>query len=100
MRKASIALAIVLFLPECFGQQTDHTHLTLAGCVMNMNGSFKLLAHDRTYILKGHQSELFSYNGKLMEVTGTVDAAHKSSSPNIPMVLHITKLKKLAESCH
>ena len=40
----------------------------------------------------------FSYNGKLVEVTGTVDAANKS--PGIPVVLHVTHLKKLADFCH
>jgi len=53
---------------------------------------------DQTYVLKGHHSALFSYNGKLVEVTGTVDAGNKS--PGIPVVLHVTHLKKLADFCH
>jgi len=64
---------------------------------MSVNGSFKLLTHDQTYILKGHQNELFGYNGKLIEVTGTVS---KSSHPGVPVVLHVTKLKKLADTCY
>ena len=97
MRKASIAFFVVAFLAACFGQQPDHTHLTVSGCVMNVNGSFKLLAHDQTYVLKGHHNELFSYSGKLTEVTGTVS---KSSHQGVPVVLNITKLKKLADSCY
>jgi hypothetical protein len=100
MRKASIAFFVVGFLAPCFGQQPDHTHLTVSGCVMNVNGSFRLLTHDRTYMLQGHHNELFSYNGKLLEVTGTVDPSNKSSPQGIPVVLHVTKLKKLADFCH
>jgi hypothetical protein len=75
------------------------SEVTVSGCVMNMNGRFKLLTHGQTYILKGHQSELFSYNGKLVEVTGTVESHTKTASPGIPLVLHITSVKKLAETC-
>jgi hypothetical protein len=100
MRKACIALVVVLFLAECFGQQPGHSHVTVSGCVMNVNGSFRLLAHDRTYKLQGHHNELFSYNGKLLEVTGTVDPSNESSPQGIPVVLHVTKLKKLADFCH
>ena len=98
MRKASIVLVVVLLVAACFGQQAGHTSVTVSGCVMNVNGSFRLLTPDQTYLLKGHNSELFSYNGKLVEVTGTVDAGKKS--PGIPVVLHITHLKKLADFCH
>jgi|SRR5690349_19760181 len=98
MRRPSVALGLVLFLAECFGQQVVHTTIKVSGCVLNMNGSFRLLTPDQTYALKGHHSALFSYNGKLVEVTGTVDAADKS--PGIPVVLHVTHLKKLADFCH
>jgi hypothetical protein len=98
MRKAPIVLVFVLFVAECFGQQAGHTTVTVSGCVVNMNGSFRLLTPDQTYVLKGHHSALFSYNGKLVEVTGTVDASNKS--PGIPVILHVTNLKKLADFCH
>jgi hypothetical protein len=52
MRKASIVFVVVLFLAECFGQQADHTNVTVSGCVVNINGSFKLLTHSRTYVLR------------------------------------------------
>jgi hypothetical protein len=97
MRKASIVLVVVLFLALCAAQQSDHSPIKVAGCVMNVNGSFKLLAQDQTYVLKGHHNELFGYNGKLIEVTGT---ASNPSHPGVPVVLHITKLKKLADSCY
>ena len=37
----------------------DHSPITVAGYVMNANGSFKLLTQDHTYILKGHENKLF-----------------------------------------
>ena len=98
MRKASIVLVVVLLVAACFGQQASPTAVKVSGCVMNVNGSFRLHTPDQTYVLKGHHSELFSYNGKLVEVTGTVTAANKS--PGIPVVLHVTHLKKLADFCH
>jgi hypothetical protein len=97
MRKASILFIGILLLAECLGQQADHSTISVAGCVMNVNGSFKLLTQDQTYVLKGHHNELFSYNGKLIEVTGTVG---HSSQPGVPVVLHVTNLKKLADFCH
>ena len=97
MRKASIILVVALLLTVCAGQQADHSPVTVAGCVMNVNGSFKLLTQDQTYILKGHHNELFGYNGKLIEVTGTVT---QPSHPGLPVVLNITKIKKLADTCY
>ena len=97
MRKASIALAGLLLLVLCSFAQTTHT-VTVAGCVLNANGSFRLLTKTHTYILKGHKSELFGYNGKLVEITGTEETA-SSSAPGVPIVLHISKLKKLADYC-
>jgi urea transporter len=95
MRKASVVLVVVLFLAQFVGQQTEH--ITVAGCVMNVNGSFKLHTQDQTYVLKGHHNELFGYNGMLIEVTGTVS---HPTHPGLPAVLTITKLKKLADSCY
>ena len=100
MRRAVVVLIVFLFLLECVAQQSDHGPVTVSGCVMSVNGTFKLLTPSRTYVLKGHQNALFGYNGKLVEVTGTVDAASKSAPEGIPVVLHVTKLKKLADFCH
>ena len=99
MRKACVVLFAMLILAQCFGQQASHTTVTVSGCVINMNGTFRLHTPDQTYVLKGHHhNALFSYNGKLVEVTGTIDASNKSTG--IPVVLHVTHLKKLADFCH
>jgi hypothetical protein len=98
MRKACVVLMLVVFTAQCFPQQTAQGTVAISGCLMNMNGRFKLITHGQTYVLKGHQNELFSYNGMLVEVAGTVEAA-KSHSPGVPMILHVTSVKKLADTC-
>jgi hypothetical protein len=98
MRKACVVLVLVVLVAQCFPQQTGHEAVTISGCLMNTNGRFKLLTQGQTYVLKGHQNELFSYNGTLVEVTGTVEAA-KSHTPGMPMILHISSVKKLADTC-
>jgi len=97
MRRASIALTMVLLLAPSFGQQNGNT-VTVAGCVLNANGNFRLHTTTQNYILKGHRNELFSYNGKLIEVSGTTETP-QSSAQGVPIVLHITKIKKLADYC-
>ena len=37
-------------------------------------------------------------NGKFVEVTGTVSSVTKPA-PGVPLVLHVTGLKKLADFC-
>lgn len=96
MRKACIVLAVLAFVALGAGAQSSH--VTVAGCVLNANGSFRLMTKTHTYILKGHKSELFGYNGKLVEITGTEDAP-QSSAPGVPTVLHVSKIKKLADYC-
>ena len=98
MHKARVVLVLVMLVAQCFGQLTGHESVTISGCLTNTNGRFKLLTQGQRYVLKGHQNELFSYNGMLIEVTGTVEAA-KSHSPGMPMILHITSIKKLADTC-
>ena len=99
MRNASIVLLVVLISAVCVGQQAGDTTVTVSGCMIGMNGSFKLSTHEGgLYVLKGDHSTLFSYNGMLVEVTGTVKAANKSSHAK-PVNLHVTKVKKLADSC-
>ena len=41
MRKACVVLFAMLILAQCFGQQPSHTTVTVSGCVINMNGTFK-----------------------------------------------------------
>jgi hypothetical protein len=98
MRKASLFLIVLLLLLPCVAQQSNHS-VTLAGCVMNVNGEFHLLTRDRTYILKGKHDTLLGYSGKQVEVTGTTDSGSSSSPQGVPVVLHITKLKKVADFC-
>lgn len=95
MRKASIALLLLSFLAPA-GAQSNH--VTVAGCVLNANGTFRLMTRTHTYILKGHKSELFGYNGKMVEITGVEDPP-VSTAQGVPTVLHITKIKKLADYC-
>jgi hypothetical protein len=96
MRKAPIALiALLLFAPGAVAQSN---HVTIAGCILNANGTFRLMTRTHTYILKGHKSELFGYNGKMVEITGTEDTP-QSTAQGVPIVLHISKIKKLADFC-
>jgi hypothetical protein len=96
MRKASIALLVLSFFVPLAGAQTSH--VTIAGCVLNANGTFRLMTRTHTYILKGHKSELFGFNGKMVEIIGTEDAP-QSTAQGVPIVLHISKIKKLADFC-
>ena len=99
MRNVSIVLLIVLISTACVGQHAGETTITVSGCMIGMNGSFKLSTHEGgLYVLKGDHSTMFSYNGMLVEVTGTVKAA-KTSSQTKPVTLHVIKVKKLADSC-
>jgi hypothetical protein len=100
MRNTVIVLFVALFSVACYGQQAGDTTITVSGCMIGINGSFKLSTHEgQSYILKGDHSTLFSYNGMVVEVTGTVKAVNKSSSHAKPTTLHVTKVKKLADSC-
>ncbi len=96
MRKTSIAFIALLFLVPWAGAQTSH--VTVAGCILNANGAFRLMTRTHTYILKGHKSELFGFNGKMVEIIGTEDAP-ESTAQGVPIVLHISKIKKLADFC-
>jgi hypothetical protein len=98
MRKGSIFLIALLLLSQCVGQQSNHS-ITVAGCVMNVNGEFHLLTRDRTYVLKGKHDSLLGYSGKQVEVMGTTNASSASSQQGVPVVLHITRLKKLTDFC-
>ena len=98
MRKASIVLLVLLLLVPCVSQDSKHS-VTLAGCVMSVNGEFHLLTHDKTYILKGKHDTLLGYTGKQVEVVGTTDSGSASSPQGVAVVLHVVKLKKVADFC-
>ncbi len=95
MRKAFIILLLLLFGAQSFAQ-SSHT-VTVAGCVLNANGTFRLLTRTKTYILKGHRNEMFGFNGKMVEITGTTEEVSKAEG--VPLVLHVTKIKKIADFC-
>lgn len=98
MRKAAIFLAALLLLAPCVGQTSNHS-ITVAGCVMNVNGEFHLLTRDKTYVLKGKHDTLLGYSGKQVEVVGTTNAGGASAKQGVPVTLHITRLKKVADFC-
>ena len=105
MRKA-LVVVVVLFAVRCFAQQSGGNGASssgtvkVSGCVMSLGGSFRLLTQaGSSYVLKGDHDTLFSYNGMLVEVKGTVSPGKKSSSQGAPVTLHVSKLKKLADTC-
>ncbi len=98
MRKGLLFLIVLVLLVPCVGQQSNHS-ITFAGCVMSVNGEFHLLTRDRTYILKGKHDSLLAYSGKQVEVMGTTDPGSSSSPQGVPVVLHVTRLKKVADFC-
>jgi hypothetical protein len=97
MRKISIPLILFLLLAVCVAQSSRT--VTVAGCIESVNGEFHLLTSSRTYILKGHHDKVFGYNGKQVEIVGTIDAGGNSAPQGIPVVLHISKIKKVADFC-
>jgi hypothetical protein len=102
LRVRSTCIILLAFLASvaCVAQQAGDTTITVSGCVVGINGSFKLSTHDgEHYVLKGEHSRLFSYNGMFLEVTGTVRLNSKTSAQARPRTLHVVKLKKLADSC-
>ena len=100
MRITSTLLCVLVLLSACSAQQTGQSTVTVAGCLMGINGSFKLLSNGgERLLLKGSHSQLFSYNGMLVEISGTIKAKDNSASAARPRTLHVTKIKKLADSC-
>jgi hypothetical protein len=68
---------------------------TFIGCVTAMNGAFRLVTGSGAVLrLKGHHSELFSYNGKQVRITGSL-----ATSNSAPRTLVISKIKKLYDTC-
>jgi hypothetical protein len=98
MRKVSVALLTFLLVAQCIGQQSART-VTVAGCVISVNGEFHLQTPSRTFILKGHHDTVLGYNGKQVEIVGTLDAGSQSQPQGVPVVLHISKIKKVADFC-
>ena len=100
MRRASVILAFLLTVSSGFGQSAGNVTVKVIGCMQSLNGSFQLFTHSgRIYDLKGDHDALFSYNGMLVRVTGTVRAADKSPTPSVPVALHVTNITELADTC-
>ena len=100
MRRTLLILVAFLLAPVCVAQAGGNHKVKVAGCVMSINGQFKLLTQDGpAFVLKGDHNALLGYTGMLIEVTGTVDPASKSSPKGDPEILRISKLKKLADTC-
>lgn len=73
----------------------DSNPKTFEGCVTAMNGAFRLVTGSGAVLrLKGHHSELFSYNGKQVRITGSL-----APSDSAPRILVISKIKKLYDTC-
>jgi hypothetical protein len=72
---------------------------TIEGCVISMNGAFRLnTANGETYLLQGRHGSMFNYNGKQVRITGTVDKPQKGSS-GAPRTLHVTDITKVYDTC-
>lgn len=68
--------------------------VTVEGCIVQMNGAFRLLTHQGSFKLKGDHNSMFSLNGTWVSITGML--SHKEQ--RFP-TLTVTKLKKLADNC-
>ena len=102
MRGWVLVCCFLLLSLTAFGVPQDSYNTqpkTIEGCVISINGAFRLnTANGETYLLKGHHSSLFNYNGKQVRITGTVDKPQKGSA-GAPRTLHITDIKKVFDSC-
>jgi hypothetical protein len=96
-----VQLAVVLFLSSLLlAQHGNEPTIKVSGCVTGINGSFRLTTYDgEQYLLKGHHSSLFSYNGMLVEITGYLKPTPTPSTQSVPKTLQIVRIKKLADSC-
>ena len=80
MRAVRILSLLVFFSGSAFGQQSASAPTTLSGCVLSLNGIFSLTtSNGNRYVLKGDHDTLLSYNGKQVQVTGTLKAAKKTA---------------------
>jgi hypothetical protein len=67
---------------------------TLVGCVTGVNGSFTFETRDgNRYLLKGKHDTLFGYNGKEVQISGTVTSSKNTQA------LKIATIKKTYDTC-
>jgi hypothetical protein len=98
MRAAKVTMLCLAISVCAFAQQSATTRTTLSGCMLSLNGTFSLTtANGIRYILKGDHDALLSYNGKQVQVSGTMKATKKTSSK--PATFRVAEVKKLADFC-
>lgn len=98
MRVAKLVLLCVAVSVALPAQQSIKSPTTLSGCVLSLNGVFSLTTSEgNRYVLKGDHDTLLSYNGKQVQVTGTVKATKKTATK--PATFHVTDIKKVADFC-
>lgn len=98
MRSIWVVFLLLLVSASAFAQQSGSTSTTLSGCMLSLNGTFSLTTSNGIrYVLKGDHDTLLSYNGKQVQVTGTMKATKKTSSK--PPTFNVTSVKKLADFC-
>ena len=98
MRAIRITLLLLLISISALAQQSSSAPTTLSGCVLSLNATFSLTtSNGNRYVLKGDHDTLLSYNGKQVQVTGTLKATKKTSSK--PATFHVTDIKKIADFC-
>jgi hypothetical protein len=100
MRGWLLVSCLLLLSLTALGWQSDSKQpKTIEGCVIGMNGGFRLnTANGETYLLQGRHGSMFNYNGKQVRITGTVDKAQKGSS-GAPRTLHVTDITKVYDTC-
>jgi hypothetical protein len=98
VRAIRITLLLLLISISALAQQSSSAPTTLSGCVLSLNGTFSLTtSNGNRYVLKGDHDTLLSYNGKQVQVTGTLKATKKTSSK--PATFHVADIKKIADFC-
>jgi hypothetical protein len=98
MRATILGLLCLSTCVSAFAQQSASTPTRLSGCMLSLNGSFSLTTSNGVrYVLKGDHDTLLSYNGKQVQVTGTMKATKKTSSK--PATFHVIDVKKVADFC-
>lgn len=97
MRTITLFILVVVFSAASFGQQPPSGPTTLTGCLISVNGQFTLqTSNGDRYVLKGDHDTLLSYNGKQIEVKGTLATSKKASAQH---EFHVSSVKKIADFC-
>lgn len=72
---------VLLSLTVLVSPSESKSPQTIEGCVMSVNHTFTLgTPNGERYIVKGDHDTLFSYNGKQVQITGTVKKSSSNSS--------------------